>query len=473
MQEPDSALFFSIITEVLGDSSIFATKAIKTIKLVEKDHPYVDTLAIGKEGVIIVNKAFWRKNVKTRTDAKVVLIHELLHSILGDTSKLDKISKLELDLRNFTQDIRINASIHNFFLNTTERTQKNILDKMYSATGPMSLLRPRSNISKNSKFLLLYCSLYPNHFSNNWRIGRLQEKAEDIFKSEEALLHAIKILLPTTFVKNLAKVTLLGSHSKEGPEGEFQVVDGVTAEDLEGLSDEDKDSIIDGISNGFPKGSSNTYGLDGVLRDHMVAVVKSKKSLNLQLLKNFSCSAKVNSIRCMWKVPSRVTSVLPIRPSGKDMAMLAAGYIPTLWKNNVQRDKTENKNIAIYLDVSGSVGAHLPMILGFITSLKRNIQKVFCFSTYISEHTLQELNEGKFKSSGGTDFNPIVEHAIENKLDKIVIITDGHARVGHRHQQLAKKHIDDAAVVYFGNRNADNWWHQTYDKTFKLEELIN
>ena len=45
----------------------------------------------------------------------------------------------------------------------------------------------------------------------------------------------------------------------------------------------------------------------------------------------------------------------------------------------------EKKNIAVYLDVSGSVHSYLPKILGVITTLKQNIETIFCFSNIVSE----------------------------------------------------------------------------------------
>jgi hypothetical protein len=475
MLKPDSSLFYDLILEVLGDNSVFATKAIETIKLVSGDHPYVQTLAIGKDGVIIVNKDFWRKNIKSRTDAKIVLVHELLHAILGDTNKLAGMAdKEEADFRNFSQDMRINAAICENFLSHHEKLEKNVLERLYKTTGPFRLLRPNSPIKKNDKFRLMYGTLYPDSLGTGWNVKQLQNKAKEVFKSEEAIAHALKILLPKNLSKEMEKIVLLGSHTQID-ENDFKEVEGVTAKDLEEIDDATKDIIIGGLVDKMPEVSehSRSYGLHGILTKHMIGVVKNSRSMKIQLLKNFSCSKKVNSIRTMYSVPTRTTSVIPLRPSGKDMAWLAAGYVPTLWKNSVNKTKEENNNIAIYLDVSGSVGSHLPNILGVITSLKRNIQRIYCFSTIVSEHTVQELAKGEYKSSGGTSFGCIVTHAIENKIDKMVVFTDGYASMNRYTKKTVKDNIKDAAIVYFGNHTKDNFWHQTYDKSFELEELCN
>ena len=191
----------------------------------------------------------------------------------------------------------------------------------------------------------------------------------------------------------------------------------------------------------------------------------------MQAFEKYACSAKINTLKSLYTRERRTTSVYPLRPSHRDLARVAAGDIPVLWNNIKETKSNINRNVAIYLDVSGSVNQYLPEILGVIASLRQSIQTVFCFSNKVSTHSMQELVQGKFNSTGGTDFDCVIEHALENKVDKFLCFTDGWANAKTKTQEEAKKKIKDVAVVYFGNSNYNNFFCEQYGKSFKLEEL--
>jgi hypothetical protein len=466
MLEPNTTLFHRIIEEVLGENSLFASRAVNGVKIVEKDHPYCQTLCIGKSGNIIVNKHFWTRNVKNLTDAKILMVHEMLHSLLGDTGKLEGLSKSEMNLRNFSMDMRINAAISNYLVPSYST---NVLHRSNPGKGYQGLLRPNATF-KNSKFDLMYQTLYPGSVSI-YRQRYLDNLATPIFQSEEALAHALKHMLPKGFDSQQKKITLLGSHKTPGKDDDFEEVDGVTADDLASLPEDIKDLLLDELDKKLEEAGVNA-GKGSLLMGHMKKLIKNAKSMSLDLLGKFACSAKINSMRCLFRVEKRTSSVIPIRPAAKDMSLLACGYVPVLWNNKVNKEGNVNKNVAIYLDVSGSVDEHLKEILGTIGSLRRNIKTIFCFSTKVSEHSMTELSNGRYSTTGGTDFTCIADHAIEKGIDKCIIFTDGYASLDSEKVKKTKEQIKDAAVVYFGQYTEDNFWHKTYGKSYKLQELL-
>jgi predicted metal-dependent peptidase len=194
----------------------------------------------------------------------------------------------------------------------------------------------------------------------------------------------------------------------------------------------------------------------------------------MKALERFSCNHKVNSIKGMFQKDKKVTSVIPIRPSSRDMFLMSQNAMPVLWHNKLPREAKKNKNIAIYLDVSGSVTSMLPMLLGFIKNMNRSIKTIYCFSNIVSEHSIQELSNGVFKTTGGTDFNCIAQHVLDNKqIDKAVIFTDGFADISNNLKAPLKAQLKDAAVVYFGSYvNKDNFFAKEYKKGFDLDELV-
>lgn len=465
MIEPNNSLFYELMLEVLGTRSHFATRAVRDVKIVEKNHPICKTLCIGKAGVIMINPGFWKKQIKTRLDAKVVLVHEMLHSVLGDNLK--SVPQEEEELANYSMDMRINSAIFSYFLDNIERDTKGFLESYYKKEGLQALLRPRSNIKSQSKFYLLYTALYPEHGVYNYRHTFAQKRANDYilanFKSEESIRSTLKMLNPGGLKKAKKKVVFLGTHGK----GDQKPGD---EDGIGGLDEAGKDMLREELVGAL---QTKGAGTGDILGTYFIDLIQSSAGLNIRLLEKFACSAKINTLRCMYKTEKRANGVIPLQPSNRDIAILGAGYIPVLWNNKTEVEHNMNKNVAIYVDVSGSVSEHLPQIMGVIATMRKNIKEVFCFSNDVSEHTIAEISRGEFKTTGGTDFNCVIRHALDRKIDKLIIFTDGYASANSDLAEKARKHIKDAAIVYFGGGTPpDNFWETTYGNVFSLEELL-
>lgn len=474
MIEPNNSLFYEIILEVLGTRSHFATRAVRTVEVVEKDHPVCKTLCIGKAGVIMVNPEFWKKQIKTRLDAKVVLVHEMLHSVLGDN--LRKTPLGEEELANYSMDMRINSAIHSYFLTGEEKNTKSFLENYYKTQGLQSLLRPRSCIKEKNKYYLLYSTLYPEYNYSSWYNRRLTEQRQKFvdtnFRSEEAIRGTLKMLNPGAVKKVKKKVVFLGNHgSGEQNKGTKSKDAGDKIADMEGtaLDEAGKDMLREELLSSL---QSKNAGHGDVLGTYFIDLIESSAGLNIRLLEKFACSAKINTLRCMYRTQKRANGVIPIQPSNRDIAILGSGFIPVLWNNRVEVQNNINRNVAIYVDVSGSVSNHLPKIMGVIATMRRNIKDIFCFSNMVSEHTIAQISRGEFATTGGTDFSCVITHAVQRKIDKLIIFTDGYAGADTETRKLAELHIKDAAIVYFGEHTPDNFWDKTYGNVFQLEELL-
>ena len=460
MIEPSPSLFYNIISNVFKDKTTLATRIVSKIEIVEKDHEYCHSLCVNKDGIILINKDFWSQYVKTNLDATIVFLHELFHIALGDVFKLDSKDKYELELCNLSMDMRINAAIINYFLENSHRRTplNNILERLYSKRGVYGLLRPFSSYSKNNKYALIYKTLYNN---NTITTSDVQESfMKDVFKSEKSIRNALKILLP----RKEASLDgfYIGNHSRSANEKNASQVD-------EFLKEELGEALLDKLQG---KEGGLNGGLSSVLYENCVKLVKTSRSIKMQTFEKFACSAKINTLKAFYKRERRQTSVYPIRPTNRDLARVAAGDIPVLWNNIKEVKGNVNKNVAIYLDVSGSVTSSLPKILGVIKNLRKQITTVFCFSNEVYKHSMDELLQGKYKTTGGTDFNCIVKHAVDNDINKFICFSDGWADCNLHHKKLAKKHIKDVAMVYFGSKNYDNFFCINYNKTFNLDELI-
>jgi predicted metal-dependent peptidase len=148
------------------------------------------------------------------------------------------------------------------------------------------------------------------------------------------------------------------------------------------------------------------------------------------------------------------------------------GIPPTMWTAPKVGRKRGEVSVAIYLDLSGSVTEYLPRICRIISSMKKEIQLIFGFSNIVEDHTLNQLRRGEIKTTGGTDFNCIARHLLENKYKKCVIITDGYAYIDSEYKRKIKAQLASCACILFGKMdNKENWFSQNFD-SFYLDEVV-
>ena len=329
-----------------------------------------------------------------------------------------------------------------------------------------------------------------NHNNSYYGTSRYEtDQQKEIFKNEEAIRAALKILMPKNKgnEKMLAKIVYVGNHySEEENYGEDNTQDQEqeaqespdNREEVEAppimpsMDEELKDEIRDSIISELQAQGAAGCGNSGVFFNNIIEVIKSSKSISMQAFEAFACSAKINEIKAMFKKERRTSSVVPLNPTTNELVMVAGGYTPVFWKNKKPVEGTKNSNIAVYLDVSGSVSTYLPTILGVIGTLRQNIKDVYCFSNEVHHHTMVELLHGTYTSTGGTDFNCIIHHAMENEIDKMIIFTDGDAWISDINKENVKDHIKDAALIYFGYKNKNNFIGTHFKKHFDLDELI-
>jgi hypothetical protein len=82
--------------------------------------------------------------------------------------------------------------------------------------------------------------------------------------------------------------------------------------------------------------------------------------------------------------------------------------------------------VHIYLDVSGSTMDFQRLFFGLTLRLGDRIgSPVYQFSNAVAAVSLAELLEGRCETTGGTDFDCVVRHALEHDFARILVVTDG------------------------------------------------
>jgi len=444
----------------LGYDSWVANSFIRDVQPLTKDNP---TLCISREGVIYYNPEFWKKEINTPNKVVEAIVHELLHKVFGDfTRSMDEIE-------NIAGDIIINYTIFKMF------GHADLFTTMYKKKMWQGLLRPGSYASvKNTKFRKLYEMVWGSYDgyvdSNyvNYQGGRPSIEHLEENKSIAQVYFALKILMDK---QRMGKYILIGSHNNKQNKNKKDSDDENKIKQELDMDINEKGKLAKEIL----KHVSDKAGYNDTLLNMIVRAIRAECSLKQTLLQDFSISNNINSIKSYYSVSTQIRSVFPRCPSRRDMAMLAAGTPPIFWTNEMKKEEMSKRGIVFYVDVSGSMHEVLPEVIGILSNFKSVMRTVYQFSNDIYKTSLNDLSAGKIKSTDGTDFNCIIDHAIDNKFEKIVIFTDGYADADQNHRNKARDNIKKACVILTGKNNIykENFFSKTYMRTYRLEELIS
>ena len=390
------------------------------------------TAGIDAQGVMRYNPSFIEQYVTSPADLFTVVTHELMHPMFGHFVHGGG------QLENIGADMVINATISLLFAQRSGNG--GLFKRFYKPIGLEGLLRPGSDMYQ-SRYARLYTSFYEGTTSANLSTGEV--------------IQTLKVLTPRV---EIPAITLIGNHefgdctkrseAKTGLSPQFpqerKPVPAFPSDTLSRIA-EDLKHIAQ-----HPGGYGAGYGQG--LYDFFLEVLKTHMGLKRALLDRFTTRQKVDRFRRMVTHPRIGVSPIPIRPSKRDFVLLAAGVPPFHYHNHAQREATQERGLAVYLDVSGSVNQHLPEIIGLLRSLKAELKTIYLFSNKVVEVPFRTLLTGHVQTTYGTDFNCIAEHILANRFDKAVILTDGYASMTEENQEQLKARAFRALTVLFGGK---------------------
>lgn len=118
---------------------------------------------------------------------------------------------------------------------------------------------------------------------------------------------------------------------------------------------------------------------------------------------------------------------LPVATSRDRRAALRSLWNPILPEFEWSADRFKpGGRVNVYLDVSGSMNEELNLLTGLLWQLRNWIRSPFhAFSNGVSP---ARIVDGKLQTdtTGGTCFNDVLEHILEKRPGKSLIITDGY-----------------------------------------------
>mgnify|MGYP000539515834 FL=1 len=392
-----NAEYFHALYRELIEENPFAVRAVLKVLQVEFTET-VPTLAVTCETRprLLVNLAFLKKHCRTDQHVKAVICHEFLHVLLRHTERIAAFSPAE----HVAFDAVINAIIHR----ELGDDYSEFMSRYYAKEkGVRRLLRPPTRTERTPDFgsrsplMRAWVSLY-----NGLLI------ADDIADLARDILDVKTV--PST------GTVLIGGHDHtefvgELPEVLQEALDqalksmngcGIWRSPKErGVGANAYRAAIPGVSEGVQRWRRETLE---VLRRHLVPDPKAVRHDTRPL--HFT---------------------VPVLSPGDRRATLRALWSPllpeALWSTE---QRLRSGTAQVYLDVSGSMNAEMPLIIGLLARLGSFIHKpLWAFSDVVAK---AEIVNGRLlaDTTGGTSMACVLEHIAETRPAAAVVVTDGY-----------------------------------------------
>lgn len=447
-QELPLGVVLDQLRAMLGPTSWIANGFLTKVECTEE----IETFAMSGDGRLLYNPKFKKKWITDERRLKEILLHEILHKVYNDFIREND------HWTNLGADVVINFTVRQML-------------------GHCDLMNDFYKDDKSQEAFLCPDFTSPNQtpLSNLWRLLQGYNSVESEASNQDVIDALKGHFEEAKDAKSKKKPKLLGGHGEGKGEGERpdNQEEGEQPGKPVDISNEDMNRIAEDVQNAAANGGQ-IAGVGGVLGGMLTKAIETSLTIKSRVFKNFAQDNNMGKIKSYFTTTRRVSSVFPINPSRSNLLMVAAGQCPTIWRNEVRSESHQNKGLSVYIDVSGSMYQELPKICGLLRNMGSYLSEVYQFSNDVYKSTLKELAEGKIKSTGGTDFNCIIDSAANHGERKIVIITDGCADADQKRREMAKANIDKVMVILTGGwNNEDNWFSKTYkSQTYKLDELV-
>ncbi|HQR54007.1 MAG TPA: hypothetical protein PLZ79_12110 [Burkholderiales bacterium] len=398
------------LLQELIDENPFAIRAVLKILAVEFTDS-VPTLAVTNEERprLLINLGFVERHCRTPEQVKAALCHEFLHVLLRHTSITGPLTPA----RHLALDAVINAIIHR---QLGARYSSLMAEYYADAKGLLHLLRPMMRDEEERCFGYGRYSARDRDLPAWWRawVGLYQGRlvADDIEQLATDLGNSNSV--PGTELPDF----LLGNHADDGP----------LPEALEKALDRARREMNGGgiWRNAGP--GANPYQ---ILVNPKQAALADWKARTLAVLRKHLEPAP-GAPRTAVPVSAR----LPVLSPSDRRAFLRATWSPFLPEAEWAATATRPEGRAqVYLDVSGSMNAEMPLIVALLGQLSSWIRRPFwAFSTDVVPAVI-EGGVLKAGTSGGTSLACVLEHVAKTRPACAVIVTDGYV------EAIAKRRV--------------------------------
>jgi hypothetical protein len=389
------------------DENPFAIRAVLRILSVEFTIA-VPTLAVTNEPRprLLINLEFVAKHCKTEEHVKALLCHEFLHVLLRHTDE----PGAPTPARHLAADAVINAIIHR----QLGEKYSSMMSRYYAKSpGLLKMLRPmlasergacRGQGRPGAKAVPPWWQAWYALYEGRLLADDIEQLANDVGKSVASRVSGTDLLL--------------GNHEDDAP----------LSEALQQALDRARKEMNGGGIWRNPGRGANPYEL--LVTPRHAAIAEWQAGTLQVLRKHLEPAPGAPS------APVPVTARLPVLSTSDRRAFLRATWSPFLpevqWGATALRPEGRAQ---VYLDVSGSMNAEMPLVVALLGRLSRWIRRPFwAFSTKVVPAVI-ERGVLKAGTSGGTSLECVIAHVEKTRPASAVIVTDGYV------EAIAKKRI--------------------------------
>ena len=378
----------------LVDENPFAIRAVLKIVAVEFTST-VPTLAVTCEERprLLINLSFVNEHCRTPEQVKAALCHEFLHVLLRHTTLKGPLTPA----RHLALDAVINAIIHR----QLGEAYSGLMTEYYGeAQGLKTMLRPmtRTEIERYWAAARGAATPLPVYWKAWFGLYGGSVLADDL----EDLAKGLADGLPGTDA-------YLGNHDDAEP----------LSDALEAALDRARREMNGG---GIWRNAGPGADRYEILVNPKRAALAEWKAKTLAVLRKHLVPAPGAP-----RTPAAVTARLPVLSPSDRRAFLRATWSPLLpeaeWAGTAARPAGRAQ---VYLDVSGSMNAEMPLVVGLLGQLGRWIRRPFwAFSTEVVPAVI-ERGALRADTSGGTSLECALAHIAKTRPSSAVIVTDGY-----------------------------------------------
>ncbi|MDA1095558.1 MAG: M48 family metalloprotease, partial [Acidobacteria bacterium] len=419
----NAAAFKDIYRELIDENPLAIRAVLKILEVEFTDT--VPTLAVTCDGRprLLVNLGFVRDHCRTDAQVKAVICHEFLHVLLRHTECFTIVTKAE----HVALDAVINAIIHR----SLGAEYSAMMSRYYAhVTGVARLLRPMTEADASRaqraswggvrvspaerQLLAAWSGLYSGHL--------VADDIRDLARDQCAAIRR--------------NVPLLGGHDhpaagQAGGTSGDEVVPGAggseAGADGEAILTEAVETALKAMNGSgifrSPKGrgiGATAYHSDVRAADTDIARWRRETYavLRRHLLPDAQSIARE-------AVDAHFT--LPVLSPGDRRAVLKARWsplIPTATWDTAQPARAGSAHV--YLDVSGSMSAEMPLIVALLGRLRPYIRRPFwAFSNVVAP---ARIERGRLltETTGGTSLSCVLAHVARTTPRAAIIVTDGY-----------------------------------------------
>jgi hypothetical protein len=408
---------------------------------------------------ILVNPDFVRKYAPTPERQVALLLHEILHLLLGHQSK--PVTKLD----NFIFDAVINSMITR---STASPAYWSLFTSVYSDRRfPECLLRPPSNY-------VLKAPVAPPPAISHPKFAAIRAAYRNLYSEFGSAYSDLRKAL-LDYAQNHPWF-LGGEQDPEGSQGGGADSDrsGQTAEvseagvpmDREG-SKESETSIDDvtllgrhpvqlldhlRLSGELQLAAYRFWRVLGYAPHSRCGISNSHFRVSVELPRMTEHENTVKLVHLIQKVakfgfreaarkqaPGKrpMQSVLPALDRRSNVLRFL-GLDPLLYlRETPVRDKQGIEPVHVYVDVSGSIFMYVPSLYRAVLTCANLVHpRVHLFSTSVTSVSLEDILCGRVETTGGTDIGCVLRHMHRWNVRRAVILTDGY--VGKPEAELSE-----------------------------------